>query len=69
MRIEPGKEYRDRRGRKVIILRELRTGEDCRFLGVTVEASGTESHDTWTEDGRCDVNGRFSNWDVVGVWS
>ena len=69
MEIHPGREYRDRKGRKVIILREMRTDEAHRFLGVTIEASGLESHDTWDEDGRCDVDGRHSPWDIVGVWS
>ena len=69
MKIHPGKEYRDRKGRKVIILREMRNDDAHRFLGVTIEASGLESHDTWDEDGRCDVDGRYSPWDIVGVWA
>lgn len=69
MKIHPGREYRDRKGRKVIILREMRTDEAHRFLGVTVEASGHEAHDTWNEEGRCDVDGRHSQWDIVGVWA
>lgn len=69
MKIEAGKQYRDRRGRKVIILREMATGEDHRFLGVTVEASGLETHDTWNENGEQDLDGRFSQWDIVGLWA
>ena len=69
MKIEPGREYRDRKGRKVIILREMRTDEAHRLLGVTIEASGLESHDTWDVHGRCDVDGRHSPWDIVGVWA
>ena len=42
MKIHPGREYRDRKGRKVIILREMRTDDAHRFLGVTVEESGLE---------------------------
>jgi hypothetical protein len=68
MKIQEGKSYIDRKGRCVHILREMRTDEPHRFLGVTVEASGLESHDTWDEDGRCDVAGRYSPWDIVGVW-
>ena len=69
MKIEAGKSYTDRRGRRVDIVREMRTDEDCRFLGVTIEASGREAHDTWDEQGRINVDGRFSQWDIVGVWS
>ena len=69
MKIQEDKSYIDRKGRRVDILREMRTDEAHRFLGVTVEASGLESHDTWDEDGRCDVDGRHSPWDIVGVWS
>ena len=69
MKLQAGKTYTDRKGRKVIILREMRTDEDHRFLGVTVEASGFESHDTWDEDGRCDSEGRHSPWDIVSPWS
>lgn len=69
MKIHEDKSYIDRKGRRVDIVREMRTDEAHRFLGVTVEASGLESHDTWDEDGRCDVDGRYSPWDIVGVWS
>ena len=69
MKIKADRTYIDRRGRKVLILREMRTDEAHRFLGVTVEASGLESHDTWDEDGRCDVDVRHSPWDIVGVWA
>lgn len=69
MKIQEDKSYIDRKGRRVEIIREMRTDEAHRFLGVTIEASGLESHDTWDEDGRCDVDGRYSPWDIVGVWS
>ena len=69
MKIQEDKSYIDRKGRRVDIVREMRTDEAHRFRGVTIEASGLESHDTWDEDGRCDVDGRYSPWDIVGVWS
>lgn len=69
MKIQAGKSYRDRKGRQVIIVREMRANEAHRFLGVTVEASGNESHDTWDEDGRCHVDGHYSPWDITGLWA
>jgi hypothetical protein len=68
VKIQPGRTYTDRKGRRVIIVREMQTPEPHRFLGVTVEASGLESHDTWDEDGRCDMNGRHSPWDITHPW-
>lgn len=69
MKIEAGKSYIDRRGSRVDIVREMCTDEAHRFLGVTIEASGLESHDTWDEAGRSHPDGRYSSWDIVGVWS
>lgn len=69
MKLEAGKSYTDRNGRRVIILREMRTGEAHRFLGVTIEPSGMEQSDTWREDGACASDGQYSKWDIVGHWS
>lgn len=69
MKIQAGKPYTDRKGRKVIIVREMKTSEPHRFLGVTIEASGLETHDTWDEEGRCDSEFRHCPWDIVAPWS
>ena len=68
MIIESGKKYRDRRGRQVLILRDMKTDEPHRFLGVTIEPSGVETHETWTIEGRADARLEHSSWDIVGLW-